>query len=152
VAKNTKTIRQQLAKTIKQQRPKVIPMLPNKGWIAALRSALGMSQRQLGERVGMKQQMIDRIEKAEPTGNVTIKQLRNVAEGLGCVFVYGIFPEESLEKLVEDRAREKSLKLLNEVGHSMLLEDQDVSEKEKNEILQDMIDKVMNESSRKLWD
>ena len=65
---------------------------PPKGWIRAIRNALGMTAKQLANRLGVAQQAVARIENGELEGSVTIKTMRRIAERLDCVFVYGFVP------------------------------------------------------------
>ena len=45
---------------------------PPKGWVRAIRDALGMSGTQLGKRIGVTQQTVTAIEKSEENGTVQI--------------------------------------------------------------------------------
>lgn len=103
--KNLRLVRQQLDKTLARFDSVCDLAPPSRGWIRAVRGALGMSGRQLARRLGLTQQSVARMEKDEVTGALTIKTLRRVAESLDCVLVYGIVPRENLESIVHDRAR-----------------------------------------------
>ncbi len=54
--------------------------VPPRGWIKAIREALGMTVRQLAARMGTSISRIPVIEKAEVSGSTTIKTLRQAAE------------------------------------------------------------------------
>jgi predicted DNA-binding mobile mystery protein A len=97
---------------------------PPKGWIRAIRDALGMSGAQLGKRIGVTQQTVTAIEKSEENGTVQIQTLRKVAEALGGRLVYAIVPDNSLEAMIRDRTRKIALRAINRVSHTMRLEDQ----------------------------
>jgi len=99
---------------------------PPKGWVRAIRDALGMSLRQLGDRLGMAAQSVKDIEESEAYGTIQLKTLRRVAEALDCVVVYALVPKSSLTEMVDRRAREIALQALGRVSHSMALEDQQV--------------------------
>ena len=103
--KDLPLVRQQLDKTLTRFDSVFDLAPPSRGWIRAVRNALGMSGRQLARRLGLTQQSVARMEKDEIAGALTIKTLRRVAESLDCVLVYGIVPRESLESVVHDRAR-----------------------------------------------
>ncbi len=79
---------------------------PKKGWINLIRTALGMSTRALGFRVGLSQPRVSLIEKGEVDGSITLNTLEKVAEGLGCELVYYLVPKQgnSLEGLREQQA------------------------------------------------
>ena len=102
--KNLRPIRQQLDETLERFDPVFDLDVPSKGWIHAIRGALGMSGRQLAGRLGLSKQSVARMERDEIQGALSLKTLRRVAEGLDCVLVYGIVPRTSLEKIVHDRA------------------------------------------------
>ena len=99
---------------------------PPKGWIRAIRDALGMSLRQLGGRIGQSPQAVSSLEESEANGTIALNTLRRAAEALDCVVVYAVVPKTSLTEMVDNRAREIALRALGRVSHSMALEDQQV--------------------------
>lgn len=99
---------------------------PPKGWIRGIRDALGMSLRQLGERLGTTAPGVKSLEDSEANGTIQLNTLRRVAEALDCVVVYALVPKTSLTAMVDQRAREIALRALGRVSHSMALEDQKV--------------------------
>ena len=56
---------------------------PPKGWVRALRDALGMTGAQLGSRMGIRPQTVETIEKSEASGTIQLGTLRRAAEALG---------------------------------------------------------------------
>lgn len=103
---------------------------PNRGWIRAVRDALGISAAQLGERLGIAQQTVTRLERSEVNDTIQLSSLRKVAAAMDCELVYGFVPKGSFQEIVERRAREIAREALARVGHSMALEDQAVEESE----------------------
>ncbi|WP_132589765.1 mobile mystery protein A [Rhizobium sp. BK068] len=97
---------------------------PPKGWVRALRDALGMTGAQLGGRVGVRPQTIETIEKSEAAGTIQLNTLRRAAEALDCTLVYALVPNSSLEAAVEARARKIAKCDLQRVAHTMRLEAQ----------------------------
>lgn len=99
---------------------------PKKGWINLIRTALGMSTRALGDRVGLSQPRVSLIEKGEVDGSLTINTLEKIAEGLDCELVYYLVPRQgkSLEQLREDQAEKKAAFLDNYSETHMNLEQQ----------------------------
>ncbi|MDG9697236.1 mobile mystery protein A, partial [Streptomyces sp. DH17] len=79
---------------------------PPKGWIRAVRDALGMTTAQYGKRLGVSQPRIVELEKSEQTGSVTLNTLQRAAEALGCRLVYVLVPERPLAEVVPKRAEE----------------------------------------------
>lgn len=100
---------------------------PPNGWLKAIRGALGISSRQLAQIVGTDSSAIIRLEEREPQGKVTLELLNRAAQAMGCRVVYAIVPSdesESLESIVDSRARQAAKNLIKKVEHSMRLEDQ----------------------------
>ena len=79
---------------------------PGRGWIKAIREAIGMTTGQFARRLGVSQPRVAALEKAEADGVVTLKRLRQAAEALDCDFVYALVPRKPLEQVVKDRARD----------------------------------------------
>ncbi len=99
---------------------------PASGWVRAIRDALGMSARELGDRVGLSQQRVVQIEAAERDRSLTLATLERVAAGLECRVEYVLVPIKPLDALVADRARAKAQVEVAGVQHTMALEDQRV--------------------------
>jgi predicted DNA-binding mobile mystery protein A len=73
---------------------------PPTGWIKAVRTALGMSLKQLGNKISITKQSLTDIERREKDGSITIKALREAARALDMQLVYGFVPNDgSLELL-----------------------------------------------------
>ena len=137
--------RQALERTLAPRRANPTPR-PPKGWVRAIRDALGMSSRELAERLGVTQQAVSQLEAAERDGAVTIDRLEGVAQALGCRLEYALVPERPLGQMVHERAQRKAREILEPVGHSMALEGQDVEmDDEVERLAEDLADK------RGLW-
>src|SRR5690349_16241493 len=76
---------------------------PVRGWIKAVREALGMTSAQLAERLKVKQPSVVAIEQSEEKGTIELQTLRRVAEALDCTLVYALVPNRPLEESVRDR-------------------------------------------------
>lgn len=98
---------------------------PPKGWIRAIRDALGMSGPQLARRLGIRRQSVEDLEKSEATGTIELRTLRRIAEALECRLVYALVPNTSLEDVVNKRARKIATRDLQRIAHTMKLEDQE---------------------------
>lgn len=100
---------------------------PPVGWLRAIRGALGISSRQLAQIIGVDSSAIIRLEEREPTGKITLELLNRAAQSMDCKVIYAIVPNdesESLEAIVERRARKAAQELLQKVEHTMRLEGQ----------------------------
>ena len=142
--------RQRLDERLGSLKPVDRFQVPPKGWLRAVRDALGMTGVQLAARLGVSPQSVDTLEKSEATGTVQLNTLRRAAEALDCTLVYALVPNLSLEGAVNQRARAIALRELNRVNHTMKLEaqqtgDQDIEERLKSYIRDDVQDRL-------LWD
>ncbi|OYW52798.1 MAG: hypothetical protein B7Z29_18150 [Hyphomicrobium sp. 12-62-95] len=114
---------------IDAQRPVLLPVRqvqrPPLGWIATVRSALGMSQQILANRLKVAKQRVSRLEAREITGETTLAQMREAADALGCDFVYVFVPRVPLQEFVSRRAEGLARRELAAVERTMQLEDQE---------------------------
>jgi len=122
---------------------------PPKGWIRAIRDALGMSGVQLAKRLGIRPQSVDALEASEASGTIQIDSLRRAAQALDCTLVYALVPNTSLEDAVSRRARKIAARDLSRVAHTMKLEAQQTSDDD----LDARIDAYIRDhlSERELW-
>lgn len=122
---------------------------PPKGWVRAIRDALGMSGTQLAKRLNVSPQSLQTIEKSEAAGTIQLKTLRRAAEALDCTLVYALVPNTSLEKMVGRRARLIATQELGRVAHTMRLEAQETG----NRNLEDRIEDYIRDNirPRDLW-
>ena len=125
---------------------------PAKGWIRAVREVLGMSGKQLAQRLKVSQPRVHRLEQDEPSGALTLKTMRQVAEALDCVFVYALVPRSSLEDTVREQARLVAAERQQRVSHTMLLEAQGLSGQEQQASLDGAIEELVRETPKDLWD
>jgi predicted DNA-binding mobile mystery protein A len=122
---------------------------PPKGWIRAIRDALGMTGVQLANRIGVRPQTVEAIEKSEASGSIQLSTLRRAAEALDCTLVYGLVPNSSLEEAVNQRARKIAIRDLKRVAHTMKLEAQETGDAGMEERVEHYIRFVIND--RDLW-
>jgi len=125
---------------------------PVKGWLRAVREALGMSGKQFAKRLGVSAPRVTALEKNEVHGSVTLNTMRQAA-ALNCKFVYALVPrDDSLEETLRKRARILAQKRLSMVAHSMLLEDQQLSAPEQEKAIEAEIEALLGKMPRELWD
>ena len=101
---------------------------PPRGWLRAIRDALGMTSRQLAARMGLSQPTIIALEKSEAAETITLRSLREAAEALDCQLVYALVPRGTLDETVRNRARAIAQSQLARINHTMRLEDQALTE------------------------
>jgi len=84
-SKHRRIMREQLDETFEKLNSLRGVQPPVKGWLRSIREALGMSGKQLGERIGVSQPRVVQMEKDELSGALTLKTLRQVAEAMDCM-------------------------------------------------------------------
>jgi predicted DNA-binding mobile mystery protein A len=126
---------------------------PPTGWIKAIRTALGMSMQQLGNKLKISKQGILDIEKREKEGSITIKSLREIARAMDMQLVYGFLPNDgSLDALIERRAAEIATQIVMRTSNTMKLEDQTNSNERIEEAIKERATAIKNEMPKILWD
>jgi predicted DNA-binding mobile mystery protein A len=127
--------------------------MPPTGWIKAIRTAIGMSMQQLGNKLNVSKQGIMDIEKREQDGSVTIKSLREIARAMDMQLVYGFVPNDgSLDALIEKRATELATQIVMRTANTMKLEDQANSKKRIETAIRERAVAIKNEMPKILWD
>jgi predicted DNA-binding mobile mystery protein A len=116
--------RQRLDERLMVLKPEDRFMAPPKGWLRAIRDALGMTGVQFSRRLGIRPQSVEALEKSEAGGSIQLNTLRRAAEALDCTLVYALVPNKPLEEAVRERARKIAVRDLGRVAHTMKLEAQ----------------------------
>jgi predicted DNA-binding mobile mystery protein A len=147
-----KLVREQLDETLKNFDIFKKTTIPPKGWIRAIRDALGMTGEQLAKRLRVNQKRIARLEQDEKLGKVTLNTMKKAATAMDCVFVYGIVPKESLEQTVRHQAEKVARKRMARSNQMMRLEEQELSEQEKAKALKYLVDNIIETTPKSLWD
>ena len=99
---------------------------PQQGWVRALREALGMSAAELGQRMGVTDDAVLKLEASERLGRIRLDTLERAAQALDCELVYALVPRRPLNEMVERQASALVGATLTTVQHTMLLEDHSV--------------------------
>lgn len=133
-----------------------IPLLKNQspegGWINAIRRSLKMSFRQFGDRMNVTPQGAEGIEKREKEGSITLKILEEAGRALNMKLVYGFVPiDGSIEKTIENRARELAIEIVKTTSNTMVLEDQENSNERLKKAVEDKTKQLVYEMPRHLW-
>lgn len=145
--------RQQLNDKVRHFESSKKIVVPPTGWIKAIRSALGMTLQQLGNRLNISKQGVLDIENREKEGAITIKALREVAKAMDMQLIYGFVPNDgSLDALIERRAREVAIQIVQRTAHSMQLEDQANSKKRIEAAINERTEELKKELPKMLWD
>ncbi len=120
---------------------------PSRGWLKLIREALGRTERQQAQRLGISGPTLHKSEQAEADDRISLGQLRKLADGLDCELVYALVPRRPLTDMVRDRARAIAMEEVGGVAHTMALEDQ----RPAAERLRKQVDRRAEELVRGRW-
>jgi len=138
---------QQLDRALAPLRSTELPR-PPKGWIRAIREALGVSSGELAERMRTNRSLVVQQEKAEADNRITLKSLSTFASALDCDLVYAFIPRAgSLQELVNARARATAKTNVLGVEHTMALENQ--ASGNLDEVIEAEIERLTRKRKRK---
>jgi predicted DNA-binding mobile mystery protein A len=126
---------------------------PDNGWVNAIRVSIKMSLRQLGERLHITPQGVRDLEKREKEGAITINTLREVGRVLDMDLVYGfISRHNSLEDMIEERAREIAEEVVLKTRQTMQLDNSRKSENDIKKAIQQKTYEISSKMPSNLWD
>lgn len=123
---------------------------PPRGWVRAIREALGMTTAELGQRMGLTQSRVSQIERSEELGSIRLDTLERAAQALNCQVRYVFVPNEPLEEMVQRQARLRAQAEVDAVAHTMALEDQVTEPGVLDSLVQEMAERFVDE--RHLWE
>jgi predicted DNA-binding mobile mystery protein A len=124
---------------------------PPRGWVKAIREALGMTTAQLAKRIGVSQPRAVTLEQAEARGAITLDSLERAAQALDCHLVYALVPRQPLDALIEERARRLAKKRLQATRHTMALEAQGVESGDESDQLERLVRQLIDKAGSGLW-
>jgi predicted DNA-binding mobile mystery protein A len=128
-------------------------ILPTIGWIKTIRTSIGMSLEQLGNKLGISKQSVQQLEKRESEGAVTIHTLEEVARAMDMKLVYGFVPVDgSVDKLIERKARALATEIVMRTSNTMKLENQQVSSEKIQQAIEERTKQLMDTLPKILWD
>lgn len=139
----------QVDRAVKQA---VAPPRPSSGWIQAIRTALGMTTRQLAARLEISQSTLTSLEKSEAEDRITLQSLRRVAEALDCDLQYTLVPRTPLKQRVEERAETIARNRVTRVLHTMRLENQAPTDTVDTDEVQAAQKNLLDKNWKRLWD
>lgn len=143
---------QQLISKVRSARKAQNPKPPKDGWIRTIRQTLGMSGAQLAQKLGYTRNKVSILERKEASGDITINQLKDLANGLDADFVYCVVPRKDPEQLIEEQARKKATEMIQKTHQNMYLESQHISQEAQEEQIKFLIDEIKRKGGRALWE
>ena len=124
-----------------------------RGWVYSIRTALGMSLQQLGDRLKITPQSVKEIEDREKNKTISLKTLEDVARALDMKLIYGFYPRAtSLEKMIEQRAESLAKQIVLKTSKTMQLEDQGNSKARIKKAVAERKKELIDTIPRHLWD
>jgi predicted DNA-binding mobile mystery protein A len=124
---------------------------PRKGWLHAIREAIGMNGQQYADRLHVAWQSMSDLERSEAAGTISLNSLRKGAAALNCRLIYAVVPEDgsTLDDMVNQQARDIAQRDIMRVNQTMKLEDQEASSTTREAEIEDYIAEYVRDSD--LW-
>jgi len=123
------------------------------GWINSIRISINMTLEQLGKKLNMSKQGVNKLEKSEETGAISIKTLKEVGRVLDMKFVYGFVPiDGSLDKLIDRKAKIVAREIVLRTNQNMKLENQGNKEAIIKKSIEELSNEIKRELNKSLWD
>lgn len=127
--------------------------IPQNGWVHTVRTALKMSLTQFGKRLNITAQSAKEIEEREANGSITLKNLKDAGRALNMKLVYGFIPlDESIENMIDKRAREIATDIVKRTSQTMQLEEQENSKERLEKAIQNRTEEIKLKMPKYLWD
>ncbi len=123
----------------------------SEGWLKTVRKALGMSGSQLANRLGVTKGRVSQAESAERSGSATLKSMQNMAQAMGCRFVYAVIPEKEIESVIRDRAVLKAKEQIKAASTQMALEAQSLSDEQLAFEVDRLASEIIEKMPSDLW-
>ncbi len=142
---------EQMNKKVRKCNRAITPS-PN-GWIADVRTSLGMSLTQMGKKLGMSAQGVARLESRERDKTISLKNLDEAARSLGLKLNYSLCaPGHDLKGMINAQAKEKAQEIILQTHRTMVLERQANSRSRIKKAIKEKADQIAKEKPRYLWD
>ena len=123
--------------------------VPRRGWIRAIRDALGVSQSALGARAGISRATVQQMERAEGRRRITLASLDRLAHAMGCQVAFAIVPQGgTLDDVRKRQARLRAEELLKD---KLETSGSTPRPRELERRKDRLAAKLLRGSSRKLW-
>ena len=141
----------QLDAALNRWRAAALPQRPQRGWVRAIRDALGMSSAALARRLHVTDSAVRKLEDAEASDAITLGTLRKAAAALDCELQYALVPRQPLQAMQADRAQLVARERMAGVAYTMALEDQAVDDQATQLQVAELARSLMDKPRRGLW-
>lgn len=144
---------EQLDRKLQAYEPLREAVPPPIGWVKTIRTSVGMSLEQLGNKLGITRQSAQHLEKRESDGSITLKALAKAARAMDLQFVYAFLPKDgSIEKLIERKAKLLATEIVMRTSETMKLEDQENTPERIKKAIDERTLEIVDELPKMLWD
>jgi len=121
-------------------------------WARTIREVLGMTTRQMAQRLGVSQPRVVAMEKAEENKSITLESLERAARALDCELVYAFVPLQPLEQMVHEHALKAAARKLKPTSHTMALEAQSIPSRMHQEQMQRLAAEMIAKGDSAIWE
>jgi len=144
---------EQLDQKLKPFQKTEMVLVPDKGWINTIRTTLNMTMVQLGTKLGVTKQGVNKIEDSEAKGSISINSLKEVGNALDLKLVYGFVPKDgTINNLINLKAEKLAKKIVLRTNQNMKLEDQGIGDEKIIKTIKELADEIKREMRKSLWD
>jgi len=144
---------EQLDQKLKPFQKTEMVLVPDKGWINTIRTTLNMTMVQLGAKLGVTKQGVNKIEDSEAKGSISINSLKEVGNALDLKLVYGFVPKDgTINNLINLKAEKLAKKIVLRTNQNMKLEDQGIGDEKITKTIKELADEIKREMRKSLWD
>ena len=144
---------EQLDQKLKPFQKTEMVLVPDKGWINTIRTTLNMTMVQLGTKLGVTKQGVNKIEDSEAKGSISINSLKEVGNALDLKLVYGFVPKDgTINNLINLKAEKLAKKIVLRTNLNMKLEDQGIGDEKITKTIKELADEIKREMRKSLWD
>lgn len=151
--KTSKLQIEQLNKKLKPYKLASKETSPAIGWIKTIRTSIGMSLEQLGNKLGITKQSAQSLEKREAKGAITIKALEEAGKAMDMKLIYGFIPiDGNIENLIEKKAKKLATEIVLRTSNTMKLEDQENSPERIKKAINARTKDIIEKMPKILWD
>ncbi|WP_373494171.1 mobile mystery protein A [Aquiflexum sp.] len=128
-------------------------LVPERGWINAIRTTLNMTMAQLGTKLNITRQGVKRIEESESNGTITLNSLKDVANAMDLKLVYALVPKDgTIDNLIQIKAERLAQKIVLRTNQNMKLEDQGIGDAKIAKTIKELAAEIKREMRKSLWD
>jgi predicted DNA-binding mobile mystery protein A len=123
------------------------------GWIKSTRLAMGMSLRQLANRIGISASALSNFEKREQAEAITLATMKKAAHAMDMELVYYFKPKSgSIINTINQQAKKKAQEILIQSNQTMRLEDQETDPASQQLELERLTRDLTDKMPTTLWD